>query len=476
MAINTQKIIESVQSAWRNGILSELEAYIRIPCKSVAFDPDWEKNGFIDQAVEHMVSWTLAQNIKGLSVQVERLPNLTPLIYIEIAGCADETILMYGHLDKQPEMTGWEEGLGPWIPVIKNNRLYGRGGADDGYALYASLTAIKALQEQGIAHARMVLIVEACEESGSAHLPAYFQYLKARIGNPSLVICLDSGAGNYEQLWSTTSLRGLVGGTLTIEFAKEGMHSGAASGVLPSTFRIMRELLSRVENEKTGEILVTELQATIPPQRLTQIKKVAHALGDAFKKAYPHVEGGCLMSDSVEELILNRSWRATLSVTGISDIPAVTNAGNVLRPKTTLKLSFRISPTSDCQACGHVLKKIFETDPPYGARVNFDPFELAHGWHAPLLSDWLAQASEEASMKFFGKSAMYFGEGGTIPFMGMLGEQFPNAQFLITGVLGPHSNAHGPNEFLDIPFAEKLTACVAYVVARHSEVMCGTVV
>jgi acetylornithine deacetylase/succinyl-diaminopimelate desuccinylase-like protein len=333
---------------------------------------------------------------------------------------------------------------------------------------------VKALQVQGVPHSRIVVIVEACEESGSRDLPHYIDHLKSRIGEPGLVICLDSGAANYEQMWSTTSLRGLVGGTLDVQLAKEGAHSGSVSGIMPSTFRIARELLSRVEDETTGEILLPELCVEVPEQRIEQAKQMAAAIGDQFEAGYPRVTGGQLTSEDTVELILNRTWKATLSVTGVAGIPAIENAGNVLRPQTTLKLSFRIPAGVDCQVAAAALKRAFETDPPYGAQVTFDPFELANGWHAPLVSDWLLAASDNASQAFFQKPAMYFGEGGTIPFMGMLGEQFPDAQFLITGVLGPNSNAHGPNEFIHLPFAKAITACVSCVTADYyQEVSCG---
>ncbi|MFB3090454.1 MAG: M20/M25/M40 family metallo-hydrolase, partial [Gammaproteobacteria bacterium] len=202
---------------WDESVLPELIKYIRVPNKSPMFDPDWQKNGYMDQVVDQFTAWIKDQEIAGLQLEIVRLGYRTPLIFIDIPGNGasektDDTILLYGHLDKQPEMSGWLEGLGPWTPVLDGDRLYGRGGADDGYALFACLTAIEALHEQAIPHARCVVIIEACEESGSPDLPHYMEALSDRIGTPDLVICLDSGCGNYEQLWCTTSLRGLIGG------------------------------------------------------------------------------------------------------------------------------------------------------------------------------------------------------------------------------------------------------------------------
>jgi acetylornithine deacetylase/succinyl-diaminopimelate desuccinylase-like protein len=378
-------------------------------------------------------------------------------------------VLLYGHLDKQPEMTGWNAGLGPWEPVMKGDKLYGRGGADDGYAAFASLTAIGALKAQKTPHARCVVLIEACEESGSYDLPFYIDHLEKRIGQVSLVVCLDSGCGNYDQLWSTTSLRGIAAGALTVEVLREGVHSGAASGIVPSSFRVMRALLSRLEDEKTGKITLKELNVDIPTQRLQQAKATAAVMGDMTWNEFPFAPGTKPMGTDNTELILNRTWRPTLSIVGASGLPEPKDAGNVLRPKTTVKVSVRVPPTADPEAATKALSGLFTKDPPYGAKVTFDAEGAAAGWNAPELAPWLEKATADASKTYFGKEAMYMGEGGTIPFMGMLGKKFPKAQFLITGVLGPQSNAHGPNEFLHVPTGKKLTSCVASVIEEHAK-------
>lgn len=467
--LNIEQANSYIENTWESSIIPQLVDYIAIPNKSPAFDVNWQANGYMDKAVQLMVDWVNTQAISGLKIEVVKEKDLTPLIYIEVPGQIDNTILMYGHLDKQPEMTGWEADLGPWKPVRKGDLLYGRGGADDGYAIFASLTAIKTLQEQNIPHSRCVIIIEASEESGSIDLVAYVEKLQSRIGEPELVICLDSGAGNYEQMWSTTSLRGLVNGVLTVDIISEGLHSGVASGVVPDSFRILRELISRVEDEKTGEILLPELQADIPKQRIEQAEFSAQLLKDEFQSAFPFVGDAKPVADNTVDLILNRTWRPALSIIGIEGIPNIDNAGNVLRPRTSAKLSMRLAPTTDAKFAYQALKKAFETNPPYNAKVTFKLEDHASGWNAPLLADWLQETAEEASIAFFNKSTVYFGEGGSIPFMGMLGEKFPNAQFLITGVLGPKSNAHGPNEFLHLAFAKKLTGSVAYVIAKHCQ-------
>ncbi len=402
-----------------------------------------------------------------MDLEVIRLPGRTPLMFMDIASDSDDCVLLYGHLDKQPEMTGWREGLGPWEPVLDGERLYGRGGADDGYAMFASLIAIQALKKHQIPHARCIVIIEACEESGSYDLPHYIDLLSDRIGRPSLVICLDSGCGNYEQLWCTTSLRGLVGGNLTVQILTEGVHSGDASGIVPSSFRIVRNLLSRLEDDKTGRILPDAFYVEIPKKRVEQATFAAEVLGKAAYHKFPFQNGAKPASDDARELILNRTWRPVLSIIGADGLPSLKNAGNVLRPLTAVKLSLRLPPTCDAKMAARALTEVLEKDPPHGANVTFEPDWSASGWHAPQLAPWLEESLDRASRTYFGKPAIYMGEGSSIPFMGMLGERFPEAQFLVTGVLGPQSNAHGPNEFLHIPTAKRLTCCVANVLADH---------
>jgi acetylornithine deacetylase/succinyl-diaminopimelate desuccinylase-like protein len=465
--MNPSKIREFIEPIWDNSITPTLCEYIKIPNKSPAYDPDWQQNGYTDKAVDLIVNWCKQQNVIGMQLQVHRAEDRTPLIMMEIAGQSDETILLYGHLDKQPEMTGWNDDLGPWKPVLKNNRLYGRGSADDGYAAFAAITAIKTLQEQKIPHARCVILIEACEESGSRDLPYYIEELKTQIGSPNLVICLDSGCGNYKQFWTTTSLRGVMGGILDIEILKEGVHSGAASGVVPSTFRILRQLLSRIEDENTGEILLPEFHVTIPQERIAEAESAAEVLGDEVWQEYSWVEGAKPVPVSNAEKILNRTWRPTLSITGAEGLPGLSFAGNVLRPRTAVMLSLRIPPTCDAEKANHALKQVLESNPPFNAKISFEPEAVSVGWNAPAMQPWLIDAVNQASQNYYGKKALFWGEGGSIPFMGMLGKRFPQAQFVITGVLGPQSNAHGPNEFLELSMAKNVTCCIAEIVAKH---------
>ena len=463
--LDAPRALQSSQRIWDGEIVPALYEYIRIPNKSPAYDPRWQQN--MDRAVALIEGWCRKQPVAGLSVEVLRLENRTPVIFMEVPGKGSETVLLYGHLDKQPEMSGWRQGLSPWAPLREGDKLYGRGGADDGYASFASLAALRLVQEQNLPHARCVVLIEACEESGSTDLPAYITHLAPRIGKPSLVVCLDSGCGNYEQLWLTTSLRGMVSGNLRVEILTEGVHSGDASGIVPESFRILRQLLSRIDDEQTGKVKLDALQVQIPNERLKQARLTAEVLGDEVWNKFPFVQGARpVVSDKVE-MILNRSWRPALAITGVEGLPPLGSAGNVLRPFTACKISLRTPPRVDPAVATRAVKEALEKDPPSGARVTFEGEKASIGWDAPPLAQWLASSVDRASRSFFGKPPMALGEGGSIPFMGMLGEKFPEAQFLITGVLGPGSNAHGPNEFLHLPTGVRLTACVASVIADH---------
>jgi acetylornithine deacetylase/succinyl-diaminopimelate desuccinylase-like protein len=466
--VKTRKFIDQ---CWGDEIVPTLVEYIKIPNKSPSFDPAWSTHGYMDEAVGLFERWARARlpNLPGATLEVVRLPGRTPIILIDVPGEGENTVLLYGHLDKQPEMTGWAEGYGPWIPRLEGDKLYGRGGADDGYAMFGALSALMALREQAVPHVRCVVLIEACEESGSYDLPYYVDHLADKLGKTSLVICLDSGCGNYDQLWLTTSLRGMASGTLSVQVLEEGVHSGDASGIVPSSFRILRRLLSRLEDEATGAVRPAELYVQVPPERVAQARRAAAALGDTVYSKFPFASGTSPMTDDLTELVLNRTWRPQLAVIGIDGLPTPTDAGNVLLPSTVAKLSLRLPPTLDAAAAGTAVRSLLEKNPPYGARVEFELGSSAVGWNAPALSPWLERSLARGSELAFGAPPAYMGEGGTIPFMAMLGEKFPQAQFVVTGVLGPHSNAHGPNEFLHLPTARRVSLVIAQVLADHGE-------
>ena len=487
-ALNAAQALSQVSRAWDDDIVGQLSHYIGIPAKSPMFDADWAKHGFLYTVLQNAASWVEAQQLPGLTLEVIRLDGRTPVLFFEVPASQGAavapverssdsdapTVVMYGHLDKQPEFTGWRNDLGPWTPKYENGKLYGRGGADDGYAVYASIAAIQALKTQEVAHPRIVGLIETSEESGSRDLLPYIDVLRNRLGEVALVICLDSGAGNYDQLWLTSSLRGMATGVLKVEILTEGIHSGDASGLVPSSFRIMRQVLDRLEDSATGRLLPGTFHCEVPADRLAQAQATAAILGDEVYKRFPWAHYDCggasvfalpTTTDPVDAL-LKRTWTPTLSVTGAEGFPALADAGNVLRPYSAFKLSLRLPPLVDAAAAVQQLKALLEDNAPYQARVTFEGLSAGTGWNAPSTAPWLEQALNAASRAYFGADCGYIGQGGTIPLMNILSTGFPNAQMMVCGVLGPKSNAHGPNEFLHVPYAKKLTAAVAQVIAQ----------
>jgi len=487
--LNAATVQPLVAQRWRDDIVPALHDYIAIPAKSPAFDRDWAAHGHIDTVLRQAADWVQAQRLDGLTLEVVRLQHSdgsprTPVLFFELPASAGrdgqpapasaQTVLMYGHLDKQPEFNGWRSDLGPWTPKLIDDKLYGRGGADDGYAIYASIAAIQAIKAQGAAHPRIVGLIETSEESGSRDLLPYIDALRPRLGDVGLVICLDSGAGNYDQLWLTTSLRGMASGVLKVEILTEGVHSGDASGLVPSSFRIMRQVLDRLEDSATGRLLPARFHCDVPAERVAQAQATAAVLGDEVYRRFPwahHDCGGSTLfalptTTDPTEALLNRTWRPTLSVTGADGFPTLENAGNVLRPYTAFKLSLRLPPLVDAAQAVQDLKALLEDNAPYQAKVTFQPEGAATGWNAPAMTPWFDQALQASSQAYFGAPCGYIGQGGTIPLMNMLSQGFPTAQMMVCGVLGPKSNAHGPNEFLHLPYAERLTAAVAEVIAR----------
>ncbi|GAC1455060.1 MAG: M20 family metallopeptidase [Steroidobacteraceae bacterium] len=469
--MDLEQLTASIGRTWDDSIVDRLTAYVRIPNKSPMFDPDWEANGHMEKAVQLMAAWCREQPLPGARTDIRRLPGKTPLLLVDVPGELPGCVLLYGHLDKQPEFTGWLPGLGPWEPVVRDGKLYGRGAADDGYAVFSSLTAIAALKAQQVRLPRCVVLIEACEESGSFDLPAHLEALGDEIGDPSLVVCLDAECGNYSQMWCTTSLRGNLVGTLRVRVLTEGVHSGMATGIAPTPFRILEQLLARLEDPVTGDLLLDELHVTLPPDRRAQVSAAAQVLGESVAGKLPWAAGVQAVSNDPAELLINSTWRGTLAVTGANGLPALGSAGNVLLPELAVKLSMRLPPTCDAARALQAVREALLRDPPYGAQVTFENESSTGGWNAPALAPWLEQSIARASRAVYAQEAVHIGCGGTIPFMGMLGARFPQTQFFITGVLGPHANAHGPNEFLHLGYARKLTACVSLVLADHARML-----
>ena len=449
---------------------------MEIPNISPSYDPDWEKNGNADKAVNHLANWVEGQKLKGCTVKILKEPGRTHMILAVIEATeskADEkTLLLYGHCDKQPPCPEqWRKGLHPHKPVIEGTRLYGRGASDDGYSVFAIISSIKACQKFGIPHDRCVVVIESCEESGSADLGYYLDSIKDIVKTPSLMVIMDSGAGDYERMWITTTLRGNLRCDFKVQMLKEGVHSGDAGGIVPETFRIIRTILDRIDDPKTGNV-VDAFQVKIPEKRMKEVDEAAKLLGTKVYDHFPFVTSGVPMIspkdvDHCKELLVNKTWKANMVVTGAEGLPKIKDAGNVLRPETSLRVSLRIPPTLDAEKAKEDMTKIITKDPPYGAKVEIINLSAGPGLNCPELTPELAKAVTDASKNFYGNDPIYYGEGGSIPFLSSLHKQFPKAQFFVTGVLGPESNAHGPNEMLEMSYTKKLICCLTYIMGEY---------
>lgn len=361
-------------------------------------------------------------------------------------------------------LNGWEEGLHPRKPVIKEGYLYGRGASDDGYATYAIVESIKLIQQTGGKHGKIIIAVEGDEESGSADLIYYLKKLESRIGQPDLMICMDSGCMDYDSLWITTSLRGYLEFTLTVECLKENVHSGSGSGIAPDSFNIIRSLLDRLD-DKSHSVLIDIFHVVIPEHNIQEAKKLANLKKDSIVKdsvkLLPNVKP---LSDDYSEIILNNTWRPTLVITGFTGFPQTEIAGNVLRNKTTCRVAIRLPPTANAKSIETKCREIMTSNPPFNCKITLSNVEAGYGWAAKELPDVLKDSFNKSSKTLFGREFFCFGEGGSIGFIHDLGELYPDCQMLVTGVLGPKTNAHCPNECLNIDYTEKITVALAHTI------------
>lgn len=466
------EVHRAVAAGWDSSALPSLVEFVKVPALSPGFDASWAETGHLRAAVEHVRDWIASRDLPGARLEILELAGRAPLLMVDLPATADAaaqgTVILYGHLDKQPAQGGWSEGLGPWQPVVRDGRLYGRGTADDGYSGYAATLALEAVHAAGGAHARAVVLLETGEESGSPDLPAYMEHLGDRLGEVSLVVCLDAGGGDYERLWVTNSLRGLVQTTVTVTVLDSPQHSGLAGGVVPSSFRILRALLERIEDAETGAIKLPAMNVEIPADRLAEAEELAKFQPGVPKRQYPLSDGVRPVSEDDVELILNSTWRPALAVIGASGLPEPADAGNVLRASTTLRLSFRTPPTADSRAALAELEKALTTDVPYNARVELSDVLAQDGWNAPASAPWLSDALDSVADHVIGARHQGIGIGGSVPFMTMLGERYPESQFLVTGALGSDSNMHVPDEWLNLAFAQKVTEAIAHVLDAHA--------
>ncbi len=465
--------LDEIDSFWRTSIVPALKDYIRIPNRSPAFDPDWKSHGDMDRAVCLVRDWCRAQLEDLASVEILERPGSTPLLCIEASTDPRRgtlpSVLLYGHLDKQPEFEGWRPGLSPWTPVLENGRLYGRGGADDGYAVFSIVSALRRLNAAGTLWPPFLALIECSEESGSPDLAAYLDHLSDRLGVPGLIVCLDAECGNYDQLWYTTSLRGNLIAELSVETLTHGVHSGTAGGIVPSSFQVLRHLLDRVEDSRDGRIRLAAFHVTVPTNREEEVRQAARTLNRLVWERFPFAGTTHPRSEDPEKALLENTWAPALEVTGADGLPPIRTGGNVLRPRTTLKLSFRLPPTLEVSQAVTSLELAFSAPAPFHAAIQLKITSAMPGWNAPTTAPWLRKALETSSKRHFGQAALAMGTGGSIPFMKMLAERYPETQYFVTGVLGPESNAHGPNEFLHLATAVRLTACLADILTAYAD-------
>ena len=461
--VDFDRLSNFIDKQWDESALPSLCDFIEIPALSPSFDPDWEENGYLDAAIDNFIFWVKSLPLEKVTISVHRLKNRSPVLLITIGGTADSEVLFYSHLDKQPEATGWSKGKGPWKPVIEDDWLFGRGSVDDGYGSYAGILSVLGLQEQGIPHPTCRFLIETGEESGSPDLELYLDELKVHLGIPDLVIILDTGGMDYDRLWITQSLRGIVAGTLSVKVSSVGVHSGHGSGVMPSSFRLARQLLSRIEDEETGEILPKWLHTEVSDEMKETCAHIVNMKGDELKN-FPLLEGVKKQVEDPLDIFIAMNLKPSLSVIGAAGIPPIESAGNVLRTNTDLKISIRTPPGIDATLVSEKVQELLESNSPNGAHVTAEMTEVANGFLSPKLPDSVSSDLEEACKKFYGNPFMDLYIGGTIPVMAMLQARYADSKFIITGAGGPGGNAHGPDEKLHIPTAKKVTKCMSSVV------------
>ena len=450
--------------------LDTLIEFGNIPCLSPMFDEHWEESGHIEAAIQLLADWARQRSIADAHVEIHRLPERTPVLTVTVpaTSATTGTCVLYGHLDKQPPLGDWSEGLDPYVPVRRGDRLYGRGLADDGYSVFAALLALESLEAAGRAHARCVVLIEASEESASSDLEAHLDALTDHLGQVELMICLDSGALTYDRLWVTSSLRGNVNVRVKVDVVPRALHSGLASGVVPSSFRVLRQLLDRVEDAETGKVLLPELFTDIPDEHVEAARALTEEFGDVAAEGLEVLDGVRLMGKSSVKRQLRRTWRPALSIIGMGGIPEPEIAGNVLRTSTTAVLSMRLPPTVPSDVAADAMVDVLSADPPEGAHVSVTVDSRGDGWVAAARAPWLASALVAASRDAFGRDPGFIGEGGSIPFLAELGRRYPGCQFVATGLIGPDANAHGIDEMLHLPTFVGVTNAVATIVAAHA--------
>ncbi len=458
-----------LHALWENETLEGLKKFISIKSLSPDFDKDWEEHGELLRSLKEAKAFAQSM-LPEIHIEILEAKGKTPLLFFEVAATGNSKdhgdVLFYGHMDKQPASDDWSNGRSAFNPSLEKDVLYGRGAADDGYSFYAAISIAKALEESGVNHPRLFGIFETAEESGSEDFPFWIAQLSERFTRVSLVLVLDAGCIDYKHLCITTNFRGVFGTTLKVSVLEHGVHSGTASGVVPDSFMIARSLLDRIEDSRTGKLLNNAFYAAeIPPARTRQIQEKAQVIC-GLENDFPWIDKPVMRTANTEEALLAQTWLPQLAVIGAGGLPAIGEGGNVLRSDTSLRLSIRLPPTVDPLVAQKDLEKTLLANPPFGAKVELLGTYSFKGWDAPAEADWFSQIVKDASIEVFDAPAIYSGEGGSLSIFDTLEAACPAAQFLLTGVLGPHSNAHGPDEALHLEYVENLCRALARIVSR----------
>eukprot|EP01134_Creolimax_fragrantissima_P007648 CFRG7648T1 len=455
-----------VDKHFQEKFVDTLSGFIKIPNCTPAFDADYLTNGHIQTAIKYILDFTDSLKIPGLTHSVYDDESRPPMVCIVYPGEVKQNVMIYGHLDKQPFMEGrWSEGLDALTPVIRDNKLYGRGSADDGYSVLAALLSIQAAREQGVPLPRICILLETEEESGSENLLYLMEQaqVKEALGKPDICICLDSETADYDKIWVTSSLRGLAACNLKIEVMESGQHSGLAGGIVPETFTIARQLLDRLEDSTTG-VVVDEFNSQPDDKKRNEAKEVAEYHGSSLFTNFKLLEGVSAMSEhDLAQMYLQNVWYASLSVTGGCGLPDVSDAGNVLRPWTQLRVGIRLPPNVNGHDAAKKLEEVLTKDPPYGCKISVTGLQGGNGFCTKPFPIYLNDSIRDASMAFFGQAHSSFGIGGSIPFLSELGQKYPEAQIIPMGAMGPDCNAHNPDESIDLPYAKKFVCFLSHL-------------
>ena len=470
--MDIKQCLEFCTKAWSEGgfALEGLKGLIRIPNLSPGYDEHYFDNGLIYQALHYMADWVKAQGLKDCKVTTFEEKNVEPLLMVEIGSTCDHDVLpvlTYGHLDKMPHLDaeGWSPGLSATEPVVRDGKVYGRGTNDDCYEGFLVIAAIKYLEEHNIPHPKIIMLMETGEESGDDEIVRYLKKLRPEIGDVGVIMVLDAEAEDYKTMWCCKSLRGVAMGVLNVKHLAKPCHSGMATGLVPDTFRICRMLISRIEDEQTGDIKIKEAHVEIPKVCVEQLNSIAEQLGEASVEIVEPIKGAQLLSKDIAQLLINKAWVPGLAVTGQSGLPIVAEGSNVIRTSTGLKLSLRLPPGVDAEKINEIMKKELERDPPYGAEVTYESLGAGNGWLGKDFDEKTEKALEESSVAVFGQKPLFYGEGGSIPLCNLLQELWPNAQVIVTGAAGIDSNPHGYDESLDLPYTQKFNTVITSFIA-----------